>query len=154
MKMETKQVIVVRHDLIKGPNAVRRGKMMAQVAHASVASLLKLFTIQKTETLAGGLLEPGQIGYEYNLGFGPGTVLEDWLLGKFTKIVVSVPGEKELLELRDTLQNNHEYDLCPWALITDCGLTEFSGVPTNTSLGIGPWVSEKLDTLTGNLPLL
>lgn len=32
--MKTKQVIVVRHDLIKGPNAVRRGKMMAQVAQA------------------------------------------------------------------------------------------------------------------------
>ena len=91
--MNTKQIIVVRHDLIKGQNAVRRGKMMAQVAHASVASLLKLFTIQRSETIGGGFLEPGQISYEYSLSFGEGTILEDWLLGKFTKIVVSVPSE-------------------------------------------------------------
>lgn len=150
--MNTKQVIVVRHDLIKGPHAVRRGKMMAQVAHASVASLLKLFTIKKTETLAGGLLEPGQIGYEYNLGFGLGTVLEDWLLGKFTKIVVSVPSETELLELYDKLCKTDK--LIPFSLITDAGLTEFKDVPTNTCLGIGPYISEEIDKYTGNLPLL
>ena len=46
--MNTKQVIVVRHDLIKGEKAVRRGKMMAQVAHASIASLLKLFIKEKS----------------------------------------------------------------------------------------------------------
>lgn len=150
--MNTKQIIVVRHDLIKGPHAVRRGKMMAQVAHASVASLLKLFTIQKTETIAGGFLEPRQVGYNLNLSFGPGTVLEDWLLGKFTKIVVSVPGEPELLELYNRLVDC-ELSI-PLALITDCGLTEFSGVPTNTCLGIGPYISEEIDKYTGNLPLL
>ena len=79
---------------------------MAQVAHASLASLLKLFTITKSETLEGGFLEPGQISFNYELSFGPNTVLDDWLNGKFTKIVVSVPGEKELLELYEKLQNS------------------------------------------------
>lgn len=150
--METKQVIVVRHDLIKGPNAVRRGKMMAQVAHASLGSLLKFFTITKSETLEGGFLEPGQVSYNYELNFGPNTVLDDWLNGKFTKIVVSVPGEKELLELYEKLQNSD--DIIPFALITDSGLTEFNGVPTNTCLGIGPYLSERIDKYTSNFPLL
>jgi len=150
--MNTKQVIVVRHDLIKGENAVRRGKMMAQVAHASLASLLKLFNITKSETLKGGFLEPGQISYNYNLSFGPDTVLDDWLNGKFTKVVVYVPGEKELLDLYEKLCNTN--DLIPFALITDAGLTEFKGVPTNTCLGIGPFISEEIDKFTGELPLL
>ena len=152
--MNTKQVIVVRHDLIKGDHAVRRGKMMAQVAHASIASLMKLFTFEKITTLGNGILEPGQ---EYNrvyTKFGMDTVLSDWLLGKFTKIVVSVPGEKELLELYDKLCKKEEDDFMPYALITDSGLTEFNGVPTNTCLGIGPYISEKIDMYTGNLPLL
>lgn len=150
--MNTKQVIVVRHDLIKGEHAVRRGKMMAQVAHASLGSLLRLFNKTKEETLSGGLLEPGQISYRYELSFGPNTVLDDWLNGKFTKIVVSVPGEKELLELYQKLCDSN--DLIPFALITDAGLTEFSGIPTNTCLGIGPYISEKIDEYTKDLPLL
>ena len=42
----------------------------------------------------------------------------------------------------------------PHALITDAGLTEFHGVPTNTCLGIGPYIAEEIDKFTGNLPLL
>lgn len=151
--MDTKQVIVVRHDLIKGLNAVRRGKMMAQVAHASMGSLLKLFTFEKSETLEGGLWEPGQVFYKIETSFGTGTVLEDWLLGKFTKIVVSVPGEKELLELKEKLEKS-EYSMLPWVLVTDAGLTEFKGVPTNTCIGIGPYLSDKIDEFTKDFPLL
>jgi peptidyl-tRNA hydrolase len=66
--------------------------------------------------------------------------------------VVSVPGEKELLELYEKLQNSD--DIIPFALITDAGLTEFSGVPTNTCLGIGPYISEEIDKYTGNLTLI
>ena len=42
----------------------------------------------------------------------------------------------------------------PHVLITDAGLTEFHGVPTNTCLGIGPYEAEEIDKFTGNLPLL
>lgn len=151
--METKQVIVVRHDLIKGDHAVRRGKMMAQVAHASVAALLKLFTFEEIKTIKGGLWEPDQEFYRVHTTFGPNTILSDWLLGKFTKIVVSVPGEKELLELKEKLEKSDK-EYLPWALITDSGLTEFNGIPTNTCLGIGPYTSEGIDEFTKDLPLL
>ena len=148
--MDSKQVIVVRHDLIKGEKAVRRGKMMAQVAHASLASLLKFFNKEKIETIPGGYLEPKQEYFRYHVSFGMDTVLADWLEGKFTKVVVYVPGEKELRELDEKLNDTY----IPHALITDAGLTEFKGVPTVTCLGIGPGKCEDIDKFTKELPLL
>ena len=151
--MNTKQVIVFRKDLLKGPNAIRKGKFGAQCAHASLSSLLKLFSIYKQEPIRLGLsgdAEPGQIQYKYSVTFGENTVLNDWLNGKFTKVVVSVNSDEELIALNKALD---ETDI-PHSLITDAGLTEFHGVPTNTCLGIGPYISEEIDKFTGNLPLL
>lgn len=93
---------------------------------------------------------------EDSLEFKDGTLLDNWLNESFTKIVVSVEGEKELLELEKELQrlNEQESKLIPYALITDNGKTVFHGVPTVTCLGIGPYVSEEIDKITGNLPLL
>ena len=90
--MNTKQVIVFRKDLLKGPNAIRKGKFGAQCAHASLGALLKLFNVYKQEPVRVGLYEaePGQIQYEYNVFFEENTVLDNWLNGKFTKVVVSV----------------------------------------------------------------
>ena len=151
--MNTKQVIVFRKDLLKGPNAIRKGKFGAQVAHASLGALLKLFNISKKELIRLGSyedIEPGQIQYEYSVIFRENTVLDDWLNGKFTKVVVSVNSDEELLELNKALDET----VIPHALITDSGLTEFHGVPTNTCLGIGPYEAEEIDKFTGNLPLL
>ena len=151
--MNTKQVIVFRKDLLKGPNAIRKGKFGAQVAHASLGSLLKLFNIYKQEPVRLGLsgnVEPGQVQYKYNVVFGENTVLNDWLNGKFTKVVVSVDSDEELIALNKALDETY----IPHALITDSGLTEFHGVPTNTCLGIGPYEAEEIDKFTGNLPLL
>lgn len=151
--MNTKQVIVFRKDLLKGPNAIRKGKFGAQVAHASLGSLLKFFTIYKQEPVRLGLAgetEPGQTQYEYSLIFRENTALDNWLNGKFTKVVVSVDSDEELIVLNKALDETY----IPHALITDAGLTEFHGVPTNTCLGIGPYIAEEIDKFTGNLPLL
>ena len=151
--MNTKQVIVFRKDLLKGPNAIRKGKFGAQVAHASLGSLLKLFSIYKQEPVRLGLsgdVESKQVQYKYSVTFGENTVLDDWLNGKFTKVVVSVDSDEELIALNKALDETY----IPHALITDSGLTEFHGVPTNTCLGIGPYVAEEIDKFTGNLPLL
>ena len=151
--MNTKQVIVFRKDLLKGPNAIRKGKFGAQVAHASLGALLKFFSIYKQEPVRLGLsgdVESKQVQYKYNVTFGENTVLDDWLNGKFTKVIVSVDSDEELITLNKTLDETY----IPHALITDAGLTEFHGVPTNTCLGIGPYVAEEIDKFTGNLPLL
>ena len=150
--MNTKQVIVFRKDLLKGPNAIRKGKFGAQCAHASLGALLTLFSVHKEELIRCGTInvEPGQIQYEYNLTFDKDSILDDWLNGKFTKVVVSVDSDEELIALNKALDETY----IPHALITDSGLTEFHGVPTNTCLGIGPYEAEEIDKFTGNLPLL
>jgi PTH2 family peptidyl-tRNA hydrolase len=74
---------------------------------------------------------------------------EAWLFEGQCKIAVKVKSEKELLELEEQAK---DLDL-PNALIVDRGLTQ---IPegTVTCLGIGPAPAEKIDTLTGKLPLL
>ncbi|MEM3609135.1 MAG: peptidyl-tRNA hydrolase Pth2 [Candidatus Bathyarchaeia archaeon] len=74
---------------------------------------------------------------------------EAWLDEGQCKIAVKAKGERELLELEKQAK---ELGL-PCALIVDRGLTE---VPpgTVTCLGIGPVPSEKVDRITGGLPLL
>ncbi len=72
-----------------------------------------------------------------------------WMVEGQCKIAVKVNSEKKLLELEKQAK---ELAL-PCALIVDKGLTE---IPpgTITCLGIGPAPSEKMDELTGKLPLL
>jgi len=129
-----KQVIVVRKDL-----NMRKGKIAAQVAHASLASVLnRMYTI----------MDPGYI--HYHLTLRDNSVLAEWLSGKFTKICVSVNSDEELLEIQNKAIENDIY--C--TLITDAGNTEFHGVPTNTCLALGPDYSDKIDKITGELKLL
>jgi len=75
--------------------------------------------------------------------------LENWLFEGQRKIAVKVKTEKELLTLEEAAK-----DLgLPCSLIVDRGLTE---IPPNTvtCLGIGPAPNDKVDKLTGKLPLL
>lgn len=74
---------------------------------------------------------------------------EDWFTEGQSKIAVKVKNEKEMRELEVQAR-----DLgLPCVLIVDMGLTE---IPPNTvtCLGIGPAPAEKIDELTGKLPLL
>ena len=108
--MNAKQVIVFRKDLLKGQNAIRKGKFGAQVAHASLGALLKCFNVYKQEPVRLGLcgnVEPGQIQYRYTVSFGENTVLNDWLNGKFTKVVVSVDSDEELIALNKALDETY-----------------------------------------------
>jgi PTH2 family peptidyl-tRNA hydrolase len=72
-----------------------------------------------------------------------------WIEEGQCKIAVKVKSEKELLELEKQAK---ELAL-PCALIIDRGLTE---IPpgTVTCLGIGPTPAEKIDKITGMLPLV
>ena len=74
---------------------------------------------------------------------------DSWLYEGQRKVAVKVKDEIELLELQEKAK---DLDL-PEALIVDKGLTE---IPpgTVTCLGIGPAPTEKVDRITGNLPLL
>jgi len=74
---------------------------------------------------------------------------DGWLREGQCKIAVRVMSEKTLTELDEQAK---EMGL-PCALIVDRGLTE---IPPNTvtCLGIGPAPAERVDKVTGKLPLL
>jgi peptidyl-tRNA hydrolase, PTH2 family len=125
-----KQVIVMRKDL-----GMRKGKMIAQGAHASVKVLLD----------HGRLAEAGD---EVTIGLTP--AMAAWVGGRFTKVCVSVDSEAAL----DAVVERARAAGVPCALIVDAGQTEFHGVPTKTCCAVGPgWVDE-VDAITGELPLL
>ncbi len=120
---------------------MRKGKMIAQGAHASVDALLSLFSERE---------ESGKT--TYTLTYGEDSPLAEWLGGMYAKICVYVNSEEELMGIYEHIcRENPEI---PVALIEDAGLTEFHGVPTKTCLGIGPWWSEEIDHFTGDLKLL
>lgn len=148
-----KQVIVMRKDL-----NMRKGKMIAQGAHASMKVLLD----RKTSPVVGGGVGEGAEGGE-GAESGEGAegatkdmtialtpAMADWLGGRFTKVCVSVDSEAAL----DEVCRKAEEAGLPWAVIVDSGKTEFHGVPTKTCAAIGPgWVDE-IDAVTGTLGLL
>lgn len=133
MSEKVKQVIVMRKDL-----NMRKGKMVAQGAHASMAAVINY----------GGyeLYEDGveHLCVQIN---GP---MGEWLKGKFTKVCLGVDSEEELLKI--VAQADEAGLHC--ALIKDAGLTEFNGVPTLTCAAIGPDYSEEIDKITSHLKLL
>ena len=72
-----------------------------------------------------------------------------WLNSSFAKIVVSVNSEQELLDIAKKAEDAGLIN----CLIKDRGFTEFGGVHTYTTVGIGPAPSAVIDLITGNLKL-
>ena len=120
--MSIKQVIVMRKDL-----NMRKGKMIAQGAHASMMFLTKALKNARHFTHAE----------------------VEWVNGSFTKICVSVDSEQELYDIKSrAVELGVNCDL-----VLDNGQTEFKE-PTYTCLALGPDYSEKIDLITGRLKLL
>lgn len=129
---------------------MRKGKMVAQGAHASMKAILDIMTnnpnfkyLHNDVESEGGILNK-------NLRIEAGSPLHDWIEGKFTKICVSVDSEEEL----DQIYNKAKEKGLICAMIQDAGLTEFNGVPTKTCCAIGPNWSEEIDEITKHLKLL
>lgn len=127
-----KQIIVLRKDL-----NMRKGKMVAQGAHASMAVFFNAMHFNSHSDF-------GMFGNQVT------NAMKEWIEGSFTKICVSVNSEQELLDLHALAESKGI--VC--ALIKDAGHTEFGGVPTYTALAIGPEYPEILDPVTSHLPLL
>ena len=116
---DVKQVIVVRTDLGMG-----RGKVAAQVGHACV------------------------MGAEHVRRSHPDW-LEGWRLSAQEKVVLKVPGMRELSEVRAAAL---EVGL-PCSEVTDAGRTQVSP-GTTTCISIGPAPEDMIDRITGDLKLL
>lgn len=135
--MEPKQIIVMRTDL-----NMRKGKMIAQGAHASMKVLVDHITAAYESSDKD--FRPKNFTEYLTLE------MREWLEGKFTKICVRVNSEAELRQVYEKAVTSGV--LC--SLIEDAGLTEFKGVPTLTCCAIGPEYPDILDPITGHLDLL
>jgi len=125
-----KQVIVMRKDL-----GMRKGKMIAQGAHASLKVLLDAGAPDPSgDAFVIAMTEP----------------MKAWLGGRFTKVCVGIDSEAALEAVVAAARAAN----VPCALITDAGQTEFHGVPTKTCCAVGPAWIEDVDAITGTLGLL
>lgn len=111
----------------------RKGKYIAQGAHASLKSILNLGNVNG-DVMTIDMTDPA---------------LYDWMTNLFTKVCCVVETEEEVVSLYNKAQERG----IPCSLIKDAGLTEFGGVPTITCCAIGPAWSDVVDEITGNLEL-
>jgi len=126
--VKPKQVILVRTDLGMGP-----GKIGAQAAHAS----MKVF------------FDRSVVQYEM-MHTRMTDAMIAWKEGEFTKIVLEVKSEAELL----SYYGKAVHAGLPAALIEDNGHTVFNGVKTMTCAAIGPAEAADIDAITKRLRLL
>jgi PTH2 family peptidyl-tRNA hydrolase len=119
---EVKQVIVMRKDL-----KMRRGKEIAQGAHAAMSFLVK-------KALANENFSDAE---------------RAWMEGLFTKVCVRVESEEALLAVAQAAEKAG----IRVEVITDAGKTEFGGIPTKTCLALGPDLATNIDAVTGHLEL-
>jgi len=124
---------------------MRKGKMVAQGSHASMAFLTQRMRKEKLKD---------DHSYWYCTDTLWDTVhadeIDHWLHHSFRKIVCYVNSEEELTAVHDAALaaglTSH--------LITDNGATEFSGVATKTCIAIGPHYDDRFHGITTLLPLL
>jgi peptidyl-tRNA hydrolase, PTH2 family len=140
---EIKQVIVARKDL-----NMRKGKLAAQVAHASIKVILDKMNKIPYSVMSHDYVTTKFV--EYTLDIPINTALNKWLEGTFTKVVVGVNSEQELLDIEEKAKEKGILN----AKIIDLGKTEFHGEPTVTCLAVGPNYSQEIDEITGHLKLL
>jgi len=150
---EPKQVIIMRTDTVP---KMRKGKMIAQGAHASLAVLLEAF-FGPHEQRDWSL----EIAYDHKTGeeksrdiFETISMKEDdpifqWINNSFVKIVV----RGTLNDVVTSYQAAKKAGI-PCSLIEDKGHTEFGGEVTITCCAIGPDDPDKIDKITGNFILL
>jgi PTH2 family peptidyl-tRNA hydrolase len=129
-----KQWIVMRTDL-----KMRKGKMIAQGAHASMKVLLD----RAVWTNLGDHEKP-------RMTVDVSDTEREWFFGIFTKVCLRVESEEQLVEIYEKAKRV----IIPCALIIDKGLTEFNGVPTKTCCAIGPALPSEVEDIVGHLKLL
>ena len=131
--MGSKQVLVMKK-FPKDRN-MRTGKYVAQGAHASLGAVFSL-----------GKFDEERMSFTLDVS---NPFVYEWIIGRFTKAVVYVETDDELVEIYTQAKKAG----IATAIITDAGLTEFNGVPTLTAVGVGPDNVDLIDKITGHLKL-
>jgi len=131
--MNVKQVILA----VRGH--MEAGKLSAQVAHAALANILNL--AHHTSEEEGTVFKT--LSYEAN------SDVHYWIENEFTKIVLAVDSQEEMLEIFEKAKKLN----LNTSLIIDDGRTVFNGEKTITCVAIGPHKSELIDPLTRHLKM-
>jgi len=126
---DVKQVIVIRRDL-----KMRRGKEIAQGAHASGMFLVHAVTATLSGDAEGAALDE---------------VARVWLTTSLRKVTLQAHSEEQLVALHEAAEGRGLRS----HIIRDSGRTEFGGVPTLTALAIGPDLAAAIDEVTGDLTI-
>lgn len=144
--MDVKQVILIRTDLkdFKG-NKVPCGKLMAQVAHASLEAIFNRMNvnIEQLEDYEGTRAVYRELNTTCN------SALNMWICGEQKKVCLAVNSQEEL----DYYYNLAKQNNLMSSYIIDNGHTVFNGIPTPTCVAIGPDFSHLIDTITTKLKL-
>ncbi|MEM6931068.1 MAG: aminoacyl-tRNA hydrolase, partial [Myxococcota bacterium] len=134
--VDVKQVLLYRRDL-----KMRKGKIAAQCAHASLAVFLRRQLPREHVTLA-----VGGVPFDDDALVVPlDEAMSAWVRARFTKVVLSVEDEAALLRAHELARAAG----IACALIRDAGRTEFHGVPTHTTCALGPAPVDVIDAITG-----
>lgn len=143
---KAKQMIVMRRDL-----KMRKGKIAAQAGHACVEAVLMALSregrLDQVRTIADDKGNPNWIVLDH--AAGDASPLTDWFDAGVAKVCVYVDGEEALL---DIAQQGRDRGFAV-ALIRDAGFTEFHGEATYTCLAFEPLPADRIDPITGDLPL-
>ena len=142
--MEPKQVIIIRTDT---EPKMRKGKMIAQGAHASSVPILDQFFGELGDRT--WIVDEERRVVRAQVELDMDSPLYIWLATIFKKVVVG--GTRT--ELISAYQEARKAAI-PCSLIEDSGRTEFGGKITLTAVAIGPDDPDKIDKITGHLKLL
>lgn len=133
---QAKQIIAIRKDL-----KMTKGKMVAQGSHSTIGAIIKIFNDDKTLFEQPPTIIDGK--YTLQKEIDKNSDLDVWFHNGFLKTFIYVNNESELLELENAAKELNITN----SLITDMGLTMFHGIPTKTTLALGPFDSKVLDNL-------
>lgn len=162
------QIIVVRKDLIELSESeinklsseklktylnelettgkMNRGKIAAQVSHASMGVLLK--KMRNGVSLEN--YKAPETNYDLVLQVEKNTDFAYWIENEFRKIVLYCKNEEALLNLKSELENNNIL----YCEIRDKGYTAFNGKETLTCIGIEPLKKSILNQFTKKFQIL
>ncbi len=146
-----KQVIVVNKEL-----NMSKGKMAAQVSHASMAFLTHQFLDENCRHKHPVINQDTNIRDGYVLTIPINDEVNEWISNSFTKVILSAKNENQLYKIiekakENGLEENKDFfcirDNCRTELIPDETGTHF------TCIGFIPMEAEKIDKVTKKLQL-
>ena len=146
-----KQVIVVNKEL-----NMSKGKMAAQVSHASMAFLTRQFLDKDCRNK--------HVVYDQDTNKKSGYVLtipinedvNEWMMNSFTKVILEVKNENQLYKLIEKAKENGFIENEDFFCIRDNCRTELIPDETGTRftcIGFKPMEAEKIDKVTKRLQL-